>query len=103
MSMKAKDLFVIIYTCIWAVLIVIATDTGYIPCSIAVVQSTRRYSFSNKSIEKLTNARCFGRKESNMKQYMRVCEKCGNTFVSDNDTRFCKSCFEELLKKYDKL
>ena len=38
-----------------------------------------------------------------MKQYMKVCEKCGNTFVSNNDTRFCKSCFEELLKKYDKL
>lgn len=38
-----------------------------------------------------------------MKQYMNVCKRCGNTFVCDNDTRFCKSCFEELLKKYEKV
>ena len=38
-----------------------------------------------------------------MKQYMKVCEKCGNTFVSDNDTRFCKSCFNDMLSKGNKL
>ena len=38
-----------------------------------------------------------------MKQYMNVCEKCGNTFVSENNTRFCKSCFDELLKQCDKV
>lgn len=38
-----------------------------------------------------------------MKQYMKVCEKCGNTFVSENDTRFCKSCVDKQIKKYDKV